>query len=242
MEHFQKLTIASLLIVRLIIMTQMDDRERWIDNCLSDVGNCEICFDQDELDHCLKYIDDIELTPCLGGSVNDIFGYRQTQFGSTKGNSVILKHIADEEKVDAMINELCGSRICSVNDIELYAKIKKTIIETERVDGIQRCANVSSNNFERIFNTFPTKTIFWTQVYLNSELVMLRAIANLDVNEKIKKYATKIIDSAGFVLVETNAGKSLNQFYDEPFEIRLVIAKNLLHAAEAFSYGFGGMR
>lgn len=241
--YWQKLNIISLIVFNVLILIKKSEHEKWIKYCLNDIVDCKICFEQNEIDRCLTFMDNIDFIDGIDSSVNELFGNRHIKYGSTNNLPIVLKHISDKDKLNQMLANVCPKNICPQNDTSLLQQVKKTVILAARADGIQRCLNSNTERFKQIFNTFTSEIIFWTHFYVNPELVLLKAIQNLNESDNnIGSYAPKFIDSSGFVLIETDAGAPLNEFYDKPFEKRLVIAKNLLLAAEAFSYGMNGMR
>lgn len=233
-----------MVIVHLFLFAvQRDDRLRWIDYCLSDVDRCPMCFGESERDGCVSFLEHVELEESIGTSVNELFGSRRTQFGYAQQTPVILKHLSNDDKLNQLLSAVCDENsVCLANSADLEAKVTRFVTESKPIDGIQRCENASTERFERVFNTYSSRTIFWAQVYINPEQVVLKALRRSDQREIFARIAPILIDSKGFVLVESNAGRPLHDFYAAAFEKRLAIARNLLLAAEAFSHGIDGMR
>lgn len=238
---WQKLILFSLYVCKYFNFDDAKQRSLWIEYCLDDIAFCPLCFDQSARERCHSFLDEITLINSFSDNVNILFGSRRTQHARASNQLLFLKHPPNVDRMNLMSNKICGeSTKCladrSADASELGEKIKLFVLASERIDGIQRCANQSTTHFVGAFNRFASTTEFWLHVYMNPELVLLRRLADaIDVVPQVHIWN-------GFVVVESFAGRTLNSYYDRSTGVKLRIAKNLLLAAEMISNGVDGFR
>lgn len=185
--------------------------------------------------------------------------------------SVVLKYVSNSEKLHDFKLKLCSyvnnevkasttvnngttnRKNCNdiwknviVDNVDLFENGLKYIFETNnRVDGIKHCPNGITKNFIQTFNKFDKNALFWIQLYINPEMVLLKTLNDADVNSTSTRFShivPKLFDSCGFILIESYAGVTLYEFYKNSFYERIQLAKQLLQAAVQFSYGINGLR
>lgn len=151
----------------------------------------------------------------------------------------MLKRVANFDKFNILKRHVCENRtVCEISE-EDTERIERFVRDSERIDGIQKCKNGITDNFVRALNLFKSPTVFWTQLFINPELVLLKVLNN---DRSFDHMVPTLYDSNGFVLIESFNGIPLYEFYSHGFRDRLQLAKNLLIAAHRFSVGTSGLR
>lgn len=216
-------------------------KQQWIDYCLSDSKFCANCFGAS--DQCYTFLDDIELVDDVVSAINSMFGGRTIQVGRliSTGEPIVLKHVTNSDKLNLLIRHVCGNQEhCKITaNNEDAQRIEYFVRNSERIDGIQKCKNGVTTNFVQTLDLFTAPAVFWTQFFVNPELVLLKALNN---DRRFDHIVPTLYDSNGFVLIESFGGTSLYEFYSHTFRDRLHLAKNLLQAAREFSIGTNGLR
>lgn len=189
-------------------------------------------------------------------SLNQLFGYRKvwkvtinTITGDQK--KAVLKYFSSDDVVKNFREMLCRYIDCSISysfkDASRLSEILKDIYILEpHTNSFTICPSYyDSQNFFDTFHSFNGNNLtFWIQLWLNPELVIIKAIqAHKSTNSVLKNAVPDVIDWCGFVLLETdNGSENLIDFYDEPFLKRIHLAQQLIEIAIAFSIGINGFR
>lgn len=238
-SHFTFL--VTLVVIKYSEFIDGNSKRQWIEYCLSDSKFFAKCFGASE--QCYTLLDDIELIDDFESAINSLFGSRTIQTGRSisTGRTIVLKRVANLDKFNVLRRHMCDNKTnCEITtSIEDVERIEQFVRSSERIDGIQKCKNGLTTNFMRTLNRFKWPAIFWTQLFVNPEMVLLKAL-NYDHN--FDHIVPKLYGSNGFVLIESFAGTSLYEFYSHKFRDRLQLAKNLLNAAHQFSIGTNGLR
>lgn len=239
----QYVLLVTLVITKYSNFIDENSRRQWIEYCLSDSKFCSNSFGASE--RCYALFDDIEFIEDLGSAINSMFGSRTIQMGRIigTGQPIVIKHVTDTDKINMLKRRICDRKInfepttmISDEDMEHLEHFGRS---SERIDGIQKCRNGITPNFIKTLNHFHSPAVFLAQLFINPELVLLKALNN---DQRFDRIVPKLYDSNGFVLIESFDGKSLHEFYANKFWDRLQLAKNLLHAAQQFSIGINGLR
>lgn len=234
--------LVILVVVKYSQFINEKSKQQWIEYCLSGSGLCaNYFFGSSEL--CYTFLDDVELVDDFESAINSMFGSRNIQMGRyiSTGQPIVLKHAANSDKANELRSIIDNHNLnCAITTSSEDAEhIEQFVRSSERIDGIQKCKNGVTSNFVDTLNHFKSTAIFWTQLFVNPELVLLKTLNN---DSKFDRIVPKLYDSNGFVLIESFDGKSLNEFYSHRFHDRLQLAKNLLQAAHQFSIGTNGLR
>lgn len=258
--------LMLLLISKFIYLVDENMTSRWHEYCMSDYEQCPQCFSSIPFDggssgdalqtHCRNIFDDIELYTTIDSSVNALFGSRNLQYGQIDGNRVVLKHPSNMEKLSHLKDELCatmsiGNGLRSDCDLwqlqesgeQLDDALATVFMNTKRYDGLQLCPGASAaSNYERAFKpAHMTVSAFWILSYVSPDIILFETLSNA-VNSSLSPMVPKLHRNCGFTAVVANRGKSLYSFYGRSFYDRVYLAKQLLEAAFAFSYGHEGLR
>lgn len=189
-------------------------------------------------------------------SLNLLFGYRKVwkvTINTITGHQkkAVLKYFSSDDVVKNFKKLLCRYIDCSTSnsfkDVSRLSGILKDMYRLEpHTNSFTICPSYyDSQNFFDTFHHFNGNNLtFWIQLWLNPELVIIKAIqAHRSTNEVLKNAVPDVIDWCGFVLLETdNGSENLIDFYDEPFLKRIHLAKQLIEIAIAFSTGINGFR
>lgn len=233
--------LVILVVVKYSQFINANSKRQWIEYCLSGGKLCPNCFGASE--RCYTFLDDVELVDDFESAINSLFGSRTIQMGRSisTGQPIVLKHATNLDKADELRLHICNHNTsCRITtSIEDAERIEQFVRSSERIDGIQKCKNGVTTNFIHTLNHFKSPAIFWMQLFVNPELVLLETL-NHDRN--FDGIVPKLYESNGFVLIESFDGISLNEFYSHRFQDRLQLAKNLLQAAHQFSIGTNGLR
>lgn len=230
--------LVALVVIKYSQFIDENSKRQWIDYCLSDSKFCANCFGTSE--QCYTFLDDIELVNDFESAINSMFGSRSIQRGRciSTGQPIVLKHVTNLEKLNLLKRDICDDKVNC--EVMMYAeRIEQFVRSSKRIDGIQKCRNGVTANFVSTVNQFHSPAIFWLQLYVNPELVLLKALNN---DRSFDHIVPRLYDSNGFVLIESFDGTSLYDFYTHGFRDRLRLAKNLLQAAHQFSIGTNGLR
>lgn len=260
------LVILSLIIFKYVIIFERNAKLRWINYCRESYEFCPICFDrccEDLLENAQLDAADLETT------INSMFGSRNLEraIWNTQEKSpqkVVLKYLSNDDNFHRIKGALCNYLTKNSTDLidcdalwQQFMKNKrendsllpylKRIYETSKwTDGLVLCPSTSIDNFISTFNrlTDNATLLFWIQLFVNPELVVLKAIKNMSTNHQnnLHQFIPSVIDWCGFVIVEEYSGISLYEFYKHSFRDRLYIAQQILEAAVAFSYGINNFR
>lgn len=238
-SHFTFL--VTLVVIKYSQFIDENSKRQWIEYCLNDYKLCANCFITSN--ECMETMDDIELIDDIESSINSVFGSRTIQMGRfiSTGQPIVLKRLTNFEKFNVLRQHICENEInCKLmaNSANVE-RIEHFVRSSERIDGIQKCKNEMNTNFVQTLNQFKIPAIFWIQLFVNPELVLLNVLNN---DSNFDRFIPKLYNSNGFVLIESFDGVSLYEFYTHQFRDRLQLAKNLLHAAHQFSIGTNGLR
>lgn len=240
MLRFSYLTFITVIVFEYFSLIIIDSSFLWIEYCRKDYEFCPQCFDEkinhEKWDNLLK--SDFSTLP-----VNLVFGTRKVQRvlvnindGSQK--RAVLKYVSNEDVVQDFKELLLRYTINTLSEI-----LKEMYQLESHINSFTFCPSQFDSNFFETFHLFNGNNVsFWMQLWLNPELVVLRAIQNSE-NVVLKNSVPNVIDWCGFVLLETDTGSdNLIAFYDEPLIKRINLAQQLLEMAIAFSIGINGFR
>lgn len=239
---------------------EQNEKNRWYEYCLTDIENYHQYFPFLSTETCCyAFLENIELHSSIDHSINAIFGNRNLQYGQiNEYEKIVMKYPSNMNKFNQLISELCTiieNNQSLSNSCDVFLKSEENIkaieIELEniflfgkRYDGLHLCPIRSSKHYMRAFNLYTSNSNtleFWILSYLNPELILLNTLSNAR-NHSIQKFVPTLYKWSGFTTIAAYKGTSLYNFYDRPFSDRLYLAKQMLDAALAFSYGFEGLR
>lgn len=257
--------LMFLVIYKFIYVIEENRTTRWLQYCLNDYQQCPPCFPSmqsisNALDTCCNTIfDDIELHTTIDNTINALFGSRNLQYGQMNGEQVVVKYPPNMDKLDHLKTELCATirndherfasakGNCDLFELRKYGEVMNDALETvltsnKRYDGLQLCPTGAARNFARTFKS-PSLTVaaFWILSYISPDIILFDALSNA-VNNTLSNFVPKLHRSCGFTAIVANKGVNLYNFYDRSFRDRLHLAKQMLEAAFAFTYGYDGLR
>lgn len=233
--------LYTLVTSKYLPVIQKDERQRWVEFCHDDYTSCPNCFDENNIHCCDTFLDNVNMDNNLEMEVSNLFGNRKIQFGTCDQRNVVLKYLINGENLDDLKRKCCNG-IADCDNLwknESHKKTLKTellrVFKTkESAAGFQICP---INSVMRFMEVFSQHSVYeWLLLNINVEPLIVNTLRsrNLSVPE--------LLDSCGFVTLQSNNGLPLYSFYDQSFAVRLLIAKNLLISALEFSYGVEGFR
>lgn len=241
----------------------------WLNRCTSDYHICPACFENVDNDYIYRnYVADTDFgTLNIDTFLMVALNRRivQPAFWRTKHKqtiSVMFKHKLSENIEQTIQNDFCDYFLThfgtndELNCDDLWRNyawnsssetipilttaLKRIFLTGQTIGGISLCINANSTQrFANRFNHFSSELQFWLHCLVNPEIVLFNAFQRVPA---LNAFLPRQISTCGFVMVDEYAGMELNRFYDRPFGDRIVLAQQLLTAAEAFSLGVHGFR
>lgn len=253
------LTFVTVIVFEYFPHIINDSSFLWIEYCKKDYEFCTKCFDdniyQKNWNNLLK--GEFGTLP-----INLVFGTRKVQRVSVTLNGdthekAVLKYFSNEDVIENFKKSLCryyqsedgpnfvDCPTLNSQSIDILSEILRDLYRLEPLTNrFTFCPSYfDSHTFFDTFHHFNGNNVsFWMQLWLNPELVILRAIQKSE-NDVLKNAVPKVIDWCGFVLLEEDTGSdNLIAFYDEPLIKRINLAHQLIEVAIAFSIGINGFR
>lgn len=251
--------IITIIVFRYFVFFTQDS---WVQYCYRDIKFCPQCFKKNCCsEYFLKRL--ITISSEFETNINTIFGRRRIQRGIWKFedqiHNVVLKYLPKKDMMSSLKHSLCANATIFLKNKMQNSfncdRIWQLILRSEylpdilgemykkstHINGFKFCPEYSTEFFQT-FNQFKTNITFWMQLWINPELVILKAIQNSKYLE-LKYAVPKVIAWCGFAILEEDTGSTtLVGFYDNPFKQRIYLAQQLLKIAIAFSYGLNGFR
>lgn len=254
--------LLLLVIFKYHPLIEFNEFTDWIGYCDKDFEFCPICFP----DLNRKSNDDFfnkihSFTGGLAAEINTLFGSRTTQSADWIANGkhvrAVLKYLSNFDNLSRVKYAVCrtAEEFTSETDCDVIWKefttnrdtfstfvelLKNLFLTNQWNDGIKLCpADAAVDRIHQTFNRFSNEATFWIQFLINPELIAIQSLKN---SISLGRFVPRIFDWRGFIIVEQYAGKSLYEFYNHPFNTRILLAKQLLEAAIAFSHGLNGFR
>lgn len=222
MRRNAKFLSSKLILLTILVFKNwfhLSDSILWINYCQEDFEFCPQCFG-------VKISEsswDARISS-LEGDVNSIFGWRKVQRATWltidgRVKQIILKRSFNKERVTVLCEyaykyfpEISHSSDCLkflqiILDSGKFPAIVRDLYNFKRNNnGFTLCpSNSVESNFVETFNYFSNENTFWMQLWMNPELVILRAIQN-SKNLALKNAVPEIIDWCGFVILEEDKG------------------------------------
>lgn len=213
-----KFLIFIIIIFKFPINKEHQESSKLAQLFQKDLHLCKECF-EDQIKACLGIENQIVFTEGFEDSLNIMFGFRHTRYGTFKGKKTVIKYLGNDVKG--------VERILKSNDSELF----DNLFDTTRIEGLQMCSKTV------FYKVFKTKTLS-NLVYLNVDAQPLI----LPILHHHKLPVPKLFQTCGFTIYESYEGNRLTNFYYSPFKTRLQIAVQLLQGALQFTAGFDGFR
>lgn len=258
---FPQLILLTVIVLRYFPYPAPDSL-LWVQYCHRDYQFCPKCFERNASQgNWLKNLKSITKE----FNINSIFGTRKVQralwsYGDEgQSENVVMKYFSNDDILDDFMYKFCKHASMylekdATNDSNCASMWKSASQSNELSEVLRRIYNKKksylntrlcpdhSEHFLRIFNQFTNNATFWIQLWINPELVILKAIQSSD-NLALKNAVPRLVDWCGFAFVVEDTGRTtLLDFYENSFRERIYLAKQLLEIAIAFSYGIDGFR
>lgn len=226
------LTLITVIVFKYFPHIINDSSFLWIEYCRQDYEFCPQCFD-DSINH--KNWNNLLKSEFNALPINLVFGTRKVQrvfFGDNQEKAV-LKYFSSEDVIENFKKSLCRYGLNFIDcptlksqSIDILSEILRDLYRLEpHTNSFTFCPSYfDSQTFFDTFHHFNGNNVsFWMQLWLNPELVILRAIQKSE-NDVLKNAVPKVIDWCGFVLLETDTGSdNLITYYYEPLWKRYLI-------------------
>ncbi|XP_073812489.1 divergent protein kinase domain 2A isoform X2 [Musca autumnalis] len=118
-------------------------------------------------------------------------------------------------------------------------ELKRTFLDTERLDGMQFYPAKKIENFVRFLGEFHKDLpplAMWLYLLVNIQPLIMPLLYTLGFQ------VPETYGVCGFTIYQEYAGQDLYHFYNKEFLVKLKIAKHLLEACVKFSHGFDDYR
>lgn len=238
-----KIMLHTLVILKYLPVIQKDELQKWIEFCHNDYINCPKCFDESSKLCCDTFLDNVRIENTFEMEVNSIFGHRKIQYATYDQLKVVLKYLISDENLNNLKSRSCNGKIdCEniwmdkANEEILKTELRRVFKSksTESAAGFQICPTKSVTRFMEIFSKQNLHA--WFLLNINVEPLIVDTLRSRNFS------VPKLLHSCGFVTLQSNNGLPLYKYYDKSFDVRLLIARNLLHSAMQFSSGVEGFR
>lgn len=236
-----KTLLYTLAVSKYFYVILNDERQKWIDLCHNDYMHCPICFDDTIMPCCNTFLDNISLDNNFEMEISSLFGNRKIQYVTYDQRKAVLKYLINDWNLDDLKSKCCNGKSNCENlwnnksdEKTIKAELLRVFKAKESVAGFQVCP---TNSVTRFMEVFSQQSIYeWVLLNINVEPLIVNTLRRRNFS------VPELIDSCGFVTLQSNNGLPLYSFFDQSFAVRLLIARNLLVAAVKFSYGVEGFR
>lgn len=226
-----------------------DDRSDinvWLDICQADFESCPRCFTVHDIQmDRLSFQQAVQIDNAFTNIINRLFGFRLMQYALYMDSvPAIVQHHVNIGRLQAMAAIVCA-KVGDCTDFWLSNSDQRITIEVtanqyanaDDIDGVQLYPTSAARRFVREFGgNFTNPMMQWALMYMNAEPMLMATLHSLGFP------VPRLLKTCGFVMVQSNEGLPLDQFYGHNFTDRLYIAQQLLEASMLFTNGHAGFR
>lgn len=243
--------LRFLLYIVLALSCKYSDDERsdisvWLDICEADYQSCPRCFPVDEIQiDRLSFQQLVQIDNTFTNIINRLFSYRSMQYAVYADTvPVIVQHHVDIVRLQAIAAIVCA-KVGDCTDFWSFNTDQRIILEmmanhyanADDIGGVQLYPTSAARQFVHEFGgNFTNPMMRWALMHMNAEPMLMATLYGFGFP------VPRLLQTCGFVMVQSNEGLPLDRYYGHDFADRLYIAKQLLEAAVLFTNGHAGFR